>query len=68
MMYHMKVFEKKFFCPTRVVAILKMAATKVRADFCDVHQSFSDLLTRVKQVSRVKNNFSTGPSTRAKTN
>jgi len=28
-----------------VVAILKMAATEVRADFGDVHPSFSDLLT-----------------------
>ena len=46
MMYHMKVFEKfHFFCPTGVVAILKMAATEVRADFGDVHPSFSDLLT-----------------------
>jgi len=27
------------------MAILKMAATEVRADFGDVHPSFSDLLT-----------------------
>jgi len=46
MMYHIKVFEKKsFLCPTGVMAILKMAATEVRADFGDVHPSFSDLLT-----------------------
>ena len=40
---HESFWKKIIFCLTGVVAILKMAATEVRADFGDGHPSFSDL-------------------------
>ena len=53
-----------FFCPTGVVAILKIAATEVRADFGDGHPSFFAYLRPCVTYCAgfmSKNDFSTGP-------